>query len=101
MQVSATSNSRSDNTQAEYQRKLTPKGGVTLPVEVRRLLGVEPRGEVRFRVSADKVELLAPAMTFEQTFGSVNSGKQPLDFKKVREIAIEDHVQRAVNKIKT
>jgi len=100
MQVSTPSNSQSDNTQAEYQRKLTPKGGVTLPVEVRRLLGVEPRGEVRFRVVDDKVELLPPAMTFEETFGSVNSGKQPLDFQKAREIAIEDHVQRAVNNMR-
>ena len=100
MQVSPTSKGQSPNTQTEYQRRLTPKGGVTLPVEIRRMLGVEPRGEVRFRIHDDIVELLPPAMTFEETFGSVKVGKQPLDFKKVREIAIEDHVQKVVHKMR-
>ena len=61
------------------------------------MLGIEPRGEVRFRISGDKVELLPPALTFEETFGSVKKGTQPLDFKKMREVAIEDHVQAVVN----
>ncbi len=100
MQVSPTANSQSQTSQEEYQRRTTYKGGVTLPVEVRRILGVQPRGEVRFRIAGDKVELLPPAMTLEATFGSVKPKQRPLDFKKMREIAIEDHVQTIVNKMR-
>lgn len=84
----------------EYQRRLTYKGGVVIPVEIRRLLGVKPRGEVRFRITDKKVELLPPTMTLEQTFGSVKPKSRPLDFKKMRNTAIEQHVQKTVSKMR-
>lgn len=79
---------------------MTFKGGVTLPIEVRQILGVEPRGEVHFLVHKNKVGLLPPAMTFEQTFGSVPHGPHPLDFKQMRDLAIEAHVQRGLDKMR-
>ncbi len=83
----------------EYQRRLTYKGGVVIPVEIRRLLGVKPRGAVRFRITDKrKVELLPPSMTLEQTFGSVKTRNRPLDFKKMRDEAIEAHAQKAASK---
>ncbi len=85
----------------EYQRRLTYKGGVTIPIEVRRTLGVEPKGEVRFRVSDGRVELMPAVMTFEQTFASVNVKRHPLDFDGLRGEAIEEHVQRALEKMNT
>src|SRR5262245_51490599 len=100
MQVSPHVSSQSSRFRSEYQRRLTRKGGVTLPIEVRRILGVDPRGEVCFRVHDHKVELSSPAMTFEQTLGSVPCVSQPLDFKKMRDIAIEEHVQRVVVKLR-
>ena len=85
----------------EYQRRLTHKGGVVIPVEIRRLLGVKPRGEVRFRITGQKkVELLPPTMTLEATFGSVKPKSRPLDFKKMRNTAIEEHVQKTVAKMR-
>ncbi len=83
----------------EYHRRLTYKGGVIIPVEIRRLLGVKPRGEVRFRITdKKKVELVPPTMTLEETFGSVKPRSLPLDLKKLRDSAIEEHVQRAISK---
>jgi bifunctional DNA-binding transcriptional regulator/antitoxin component of YhaV-PrlF toxin-antitoxin module len=83
----------------EYRRRLTYKGGVIIPVEIRRLLGVKPRGEIRFRISdGDKIELLPPAMTLEATFGSVKPKNRPLDFKRMRDSAIDDHVQKTTSK---
>lgn len=85
----------------EYLRPVTRKGTVTIPVEVRRLLGVRPRGRVTFRVIEGKrVELLPPSMTLESTFGSVKARTRRLDFKKVRDEAIEAKVRRTINTLK-
>ncbi len=85
----------------EYQRRLTHKGGVVIPIEIRRLLGVKPRGEVRFRITdKNKVELLPPTMTLESTFGSVTPKRRPVDFKEMRDTAIEEHVRKTVSKMR-
>ncbi|MCL4488796.1 MAG: AbrB/MazE/SpoVT family DNA-binding domain-containing protein [Chloroflexi bacterium] len=78
----------------EYQRRLTYKGGVVIPVEVRRFLGVKPRGEVRFRITGKKVELLPPTMTLEETFASVKPKNRPVNFKRLRDAAVEEQVER-------
>ena len=85
----------------EYQRRLTYKGGVVIPVEIRRLLGVKPRGEVRFRVTeGKKVELLPPTMTLETAFGSVKPKSRPLDLKRLRDSAIDAKAQKTVDEMK-
>lgn len=57
------------------------------------------KGEVRFRVIDNKrVELLPPAMTLEATFASVKPKRRPLDFKKMRDTAIDKHVGNVARK---
>jgi bifunctional DNA-binding transcriptional regulator/antitoxin component of YhaV-PrlF toxin-antitoxin module len=99
MDVRPTNQSQTTGKMEEYQRRLTYKGGVTIPIEVRRALGVEPKGEVRFRVSDGRVELLPAVMTFKQTFASVKVKQHPLDFDELRREAIEEHVKKAVAKM--
>ena len=84
----------------EYLRPVTRKGTVTIPVEVRRLLGVKPHGKVTFRVVGDRVELLPPTMTLESAFGSVQPRKRPENFKKLRDAALEARASKAVRKAK-
>ncbi len=76
-----------------YERPLTDKGTVTIPVEVRRLLGLQPGSEVRFVVvDKSRVELLPPPMTLEQAFASVKPTRKPEDFKEIRDRAIKEHI---------
>jgi AbrB family looped-hinge helix DNA binding protein len=84
----------------EYQRPVTEKGIVTIPLEVRRLLGVKPRGKVTFRVTGGKRVELRPTLSLAATFASVRPKRRPLDFKKMRDEAVEAHVQRAVQRIR-
>ena len=84
----------------EFQRRLTYKGGVVIPAEIRRLLGVKPRGVVRFRIKDKRVELLPPTMTLEATFSSVKPKRRPLDFDKIRESAVEEKVLKTVANMK-
>ncbi len=83
----------------EYVRPLTAKGTVTIPIEVRRLLGLGARARVRFRVVDGKhVELLPPPMTLKEAFGSVKPLRRPVGLKRMRNIAIEEHLQNARKK---
>jgi AbrB family looped-hinge helix DNA binding protein len=84
----------------DFQRPVTYKGTVTIPVEVRRLLGVRPNGKVTFRVIAGKRVELLPTLTLAATFASVRPKRRPLDFKRMRAEAIEQHAHKAVRRLK-
>ncbi len=85
----------------EYLRPVTNKGTVTIPVKIRRLLGVKPRGRVTFRIVAGrKVELLSP-MTLESAFGSVPPRKRPENFKELRDVAMREHARKVVREMKS
>jgi antitoxin PrlF len=83
----------------EYIGTLTTKGQVTVPVEIRRLLGVEPQDKILFRVSEGQVIIEPVRMTLEDTFGSVTPINRPEDFSRLREIALEEHAQRVAEKM--
>jgi antitoxin PrlF len=84
----------------EHVRTLTSKGQVTIPVAVRRLLGLKPRDQVTFRVSEGRVAIEPAEMTLAQTFGAVKPRRRPEDFQALRDAAIEEHVQRVVDEMR-
>ena len=85
----------------EHIRRVTTKGQVTIPVEVRRLLGVKPQDKVVFRVVEGRVELQPSKMTLEATFGAVTPRKRPEDFKELHDIAMEERAERVLEGMKT
>ena len=84
----------------EYLRTVTGKGQVTIPAEIRRLLEVSPGDQVLFRVTESTIELQPAAMTLEDTFGAVTPMRRPEDFATLRETAMEEHAQKAVEDMK-
>ncbi len=82
----------------EHIRTITTKGQVTVPAEIRRFLGVEPHDKIVFRVMDGRVELQPTKMSLEATFGAVTPRKRPEDFKELRDVAIEEHVQHLSKK---
>lgn len=84
----------------EYTRTVARKGQVTIPVEIRRLLEVDPGDQVVFRISdRGAVELAPITTTLEDTFGAVQPVNHPEDFKALRDIAIEEHVDKVIQEI--
>ena len=83
----------------EHIRTVTTKGQVTIPVEVRRLLEVEPGDKVIFRVTEGTVELQPTAMTLEDAFGAVTPRSQPEDLAALRDTAIEEHVKGVIEEM--
>jgi AbrB family looped-hinge helix DNA binding protein len=77
----------------EHIRTVTTKGQVTIPVEVRKLLGIEPQDKVVFQVQNGRVEL-RPVMTLEEVCGLVPPLKQPLSDDELREIIDKERAAR-------
>ena len=79
---------------------ITRRGQVTVPVEVRRMLGVKPRDKVTFTIDGEKVHLAPAAFTLESAFGSVTPSKKPEDFKKIAEAAKDAKAEETAQKLR-
>lgn len=80
----------------EIPATLTRRGQVTVPAEVRRLLGVKPREKVVFRIEGDQVRLAPARFTLESAYSSVTPRHRPEDFKKMIREAMEQHADEVV-----
>ena len=69
----------------EFETTLTEKGQVTIPLEIRRRLGLHPHDKVSFEVEGDVVKIRRAASKLLEGFGAVTSRKRPEDFRELRE----------------
>ena len=83
----------------ELETRLTQKGQVTIPAEIRHRLGLKPKDVVRFEVEGDEVKLKPATSRLLEGFGAVTPREKPEDWRKVRkdmeeaiagEVAAED-----------
>jgi AbrB family looped-hinge helix DNA binding protein len=101
MNVQLLSTPPSGQGRGEYIQSVTAKGQVTIPVELRKLIGVQPNSQVIVSVQAGRVVIAPVEMTLEEAFGSVQPLTRPEDFQKLREIALEEHAERVIRKMST
>ncbi|SRR5258706_8668776 len=82
----------------EVYSTVTSKGQVTIPVEVRRHLGITPRNKITFVIQPEgKVEVKTPKYpTIASLAGAAGKLKKPLPWKEVVRIAHEDHVEEVM-----
>ena len=84
----------------EIVTTMTQRGQVTVPAEVRRLLGLKPRDKVAFEINDGKVEISAASFTLETAFGSVRPATKTEDLKAITRAAREERAERALRKLK-
>ena len=82
----------------EITRPVGAKGQVTLPVAVRKALGITGNGRITFVIDSGNVRIKSAQDPLAEIYRSVPALKRPLTLKQMREIAIEEHVQRAARK---
>jgi AbrB family looped-hinge helix DNA binding protein len=84
----------------ELETRVTPKGQVTIPAEIRAKLGLKPKDMVRFELEGDAVKLKPATSRLLEGFGAVTPKEKPEDWHKVRremeeamaaEVVAEDH----------
>lgn len=83
----------------ELLSKVSSKGQVTIPIEVRRLLGVQPEDKVAFVVEEGNVQLKRTGSVVDRTAGALKSHEPPLSAKQLREAAEEAIAQDVVERM--
>ncbi len=71
----------------EFTTTITQRGQVTIPAEVRRVLGVKHRDKVAFTIEDGEVRLEAASFSLESAYGSVKPPKKPEDLHKISRTA--------------
>jgi len=69
----------------EFETTVTEKGQVTIPQEIRRIMGLQPHDKVRFEVVGNTISIKRASSKLLQWFGSVAPKEKPEDFSAVRE----------------
>ncbi len=71
----------------ELLSTVTTKGQVTIPVEIRRRLGVNPHDKVAFVLDDDHVQLVRRGSVVDRTAGIFKTSQPPLTAEELRESA--------------
>lgn len=79
---------------------MTQRGQVTVPAEVRRLLGLKPRDKVAFEIADDVVRITPARFTLETAFASVKPLKSTKSIETMIREAREDKAERVVRKLR-
>jgi AbrB family looped-hinge helix DNA binding protein len=77
---------------------ISPKGQITLPKELRDLLGVTPKTKVTLRFEQGAVKVVPVTATVESIYQSVPALDRPLADRDISDIAHEEHAQEVAHK---
>lgn len=75
----------------QVSSRITERGQATIPVEVRRLLGLEPHDRIVFVIGEEGVQVTRGTSTVDRTAGALRTDRRPRGVRELRiaaEIAI-------------
>jgi AbrB family looped-hinge helix DNA binding protein len=87
-------NAISNTNNREFVGAVSPKGQITLPLDVRKQLGIT--STVIIRVDEGEIKVSPTNATFLDSFQAIPALKKPLSFAEIRRIAREEHAQEAM-----
>jgi AbrB family looped-hinge helix DNA binding protein len=77
----------------EFFSSVSPKGQITLPMEIRRHLGVKPKDKVAVKLEGQEVKLRPLGSPLDASFQAVPALRERRTFTEMAEIAREEHAQ--------
>lgn len=77
----------------EFISSVSPKGQITLPIEIRKRLGIKPRDKVALSLAEDGVKVTPVGGRLAESFGAVPALKEPRTLEEMTRIANEEHAQ--------
>jgi AbrB family looped-hinge helix DNA binding protein len=69
-----------------YVTRLTGDGRVTIPADVRRLLGLEPGQTVTLEVTGSEVRIKPARLSLDSLYGAVKPLTTPEDFEHIEQV---------------
>ena len=83
----------------EITTTITQRSQVTVPAEVRRVLGVKPRDKVTFTIADGEVRLKPVSYSLESAYGSVKPSRGLEDFDELSRAARDAKAERTLQKM--
>ena len=81
---------------SQHTSTVTEKGQVTIPIEMRRALGLKPRDRVEFELVNGGVRLLPAKSTLLAGYGAVQPRERPEDFQRIRREVEEEMAEACI-----
>jgi AbrB family looped-hinge helix DNA binding protein len=69
---------------------VSPKGQVTPPVEIRRVLGIKPKDQVAFHLEKGKVELTPAPSPLQDSYQALPALKPARSWKEIEAVVAEE-----------
>ena len=82
----------------ESTATVTERGQVTIPAEVRKVLGIGKGDRIVFALEDGKA-VVKKALSLREIFGSVPALKKPLTWEQIQAIAHEEVAERYIRKM--
>ena len=76
-------------------RSVSSKGQVTIPVEIRNALHIEPNDKVAFTLVDGEARLTRARSRLDLSFRAVTGLKPPVELDRLTEIAATENAERA------
>ena len=83
----------------EVTATITQRSQVTIPAEVRRVLGLKPRDKVAFTIKDNEVRLTSVSFSLESAYGSVRPARTPEDFDEASRLAKESKAEKSLGEL--
>lgn len=83
----------------EIVTTITQRSQVTIPAEVRRVLGVKPRDKVAFTIEDGGVRLASAPFSLESAYGSVKPVEKPENFDRISRTVKEAKAKKTVREL--
>lgn len=77
----------------EHLSSVSPKGQITIPAEIRRVLGVKPKDKVAFRVENGRVEITPAASPLEESYMAIPALTPPRSWKEIEQLVAEEQAE--------
>lgn len=83
----------------EITTTITQRGQVTIPAQVRRVLGLKPRDKVTFTIEGNEVRLVPASFNLESAYGSVKPSQRPENFEELSQAAKDAKAEETLRKL--
>jgi AbrB family looped-hinge helix DNA binding protein len=79
----------------EMLSSVSPKGQVTLPIEIRRRLGIKPKDKVAFHLEGSRVTIAPARSPLDESYQAIPALKPARSWKEIERVVSEERAREA------
>lgn len=81
----------------QFYSSVSPKGQVTVPLKIRKMLGLRVKDQVQFKIVGEQIVLSRAESQLASIYQSVPALSRPMSDKEMAAIAWEDHAMEVAH----